>query len=66
MTKVVSFWRIVIQIGLADSLTWTITNKKEQRIYIFSINIVKRNEGTIYVFIIGPILFGIGVIVSCL
>lgn len=62
MTKIITFWRFVIQLGWARSLTWALTTEKEKRIYIFTLHIVKRGNDKALSFVIGPVSVLIGVV----
>lgn len=44
MNKTFSFWRFVINIGIAKSGTWSVTNEDSQRIMLFSIHTVTSSK----------------------
>tara|TARA_R100000951_G_scaffold85972_2_gene73673 strand:- start:954 stop:1151 length:198 start_codon:yes stop_codon:yes gene_type:complete len=62
MTKVFSIWRFVFMIGWAKTLTWCVTNEREERTLFLSLHTVKEAGTNInaYGLIVGPISFTFG------
>lgn len=60
MTKIFSIWRFVISLGLAKSGLWCTTTEKNQRVYIFSIHILKQDDNSALNILIGPFSIIIG------
>ena len=62
MSRTFSFWRIVISIAWAKSLTWAVTTETEVRTLLLAVNVVERNKQRGLELIIGPIKLIIGVV----
>ena len=62
MSKIFSFFNLVIGMGWAKSGTWAITSSEEQRIYLLSLHIVKQDEDKALSFIMGPVAITIGIV----
>lgn len=60
MRKMVTFGRVVLQVAWAKSLTWATTNATEQRIYLLSLHVIKRENNKALTIIIGPVALTIG------
>ena len=60
MSKVFSIGNLVVMIGFARSGAWSKTSDEERRIFLFSVNIIKKNNNTGYELIIGPFLLVAG------
>lgn len=60
MTKVISLWRMVVSVGWARSGTWSNICGREERTYIASLHIVKRDGNKALSFVIGPASLIIG------
>ena len=62
MTKIFSVWRFVFMIGWAKSLTWCVTNEREEKTLFLSLHRVKEVDSNLnaYGLIVGPISFTFG------
>ena len=63
MNKIFSFWRFVVSVGWAKSLTWAVATEKEQRIYLFSVHLIERDNSKALSLIILPVAITIGLVI---
>jgi len=60
MKKIFNFWRFVISVSWAKSLTWAVTTEKESRTMLIALNIIERDNNKATELIIGPLAIIIG------
>lgn len=62
MKKIFSFWRIVISIAWAKSLSWAVTSEKEQRTFFLSLGTIERDNLKALEIILGPLAIVVGIV----
>jgi len=60
MSKIFSIWRFVVSVGFARSGTWSNTTEVEQRTYIVSLHLLRREDKTAINLVIGPLSLIVG------
>ena len=63
MTRIFSVWRILVGLGWAKSGTWAVTTKLEQKVFLISLHVIKREDSKALSLIIGPLSVTVGFII---